>query len=100
MFRRIAVLFENPFHVGSALQIFSRDVRYACRAMRRTPAFAVVALVTLALGIGVTTAVFSVFYAVLMRPLPYGNPEQLVLAWSNYRSGGAGRRFLSGPPAR
>jgi len=64
--------------------------------MRRTPAFAVVALVTLALGIGVTTAVFSVFYAVLMRPLPYGNPEQLVLVWSNYRSGGAGRRFLSG----
>src|SRR5215831_13327713 len=87
MFRRIALLFEN---------LFVRDVRYASRGLRRTPAFAVVSLITLALGIGVTTAVFSVFYAVLMRPLPYGNPEQLVMIWSNYRSAGTGRKTLSG----
>src|SRR5215831_11654965 len=81
---------------GSALLTFGRDARYACRGLRRTPAFAAVSLITLALGIGVTTSVFSAFYAVLMRPLPYGNPEQLVLIWSNYISGGAGRRFLNG----
>ena len=48
----------------------------------------VVSLVTLAFGIGLNTAVFSVFYAVLMRPLPYGNPEELGMIWSNYRTSG------------
>src|SRR5688572_19306671 len=72
------------------------DVRYAWRTLRRRPSFMVVSLVTLAFGIGLNTAVFSVFYAVLMRPLPYGNPEELGTIWSNYRTGSADRRALSG----
>ena len=63
--------------VGSIWQ----DVRYAVRSLVRAPAFATAALLTLALGIGATTAVFSVVYGVLLRPLPYAQPERLVQLW-------------------
>lgn len=83
--------------VGSAFQGFLQDVRYACRGLRQRPSFTLVALVTLALGIGVNTAVFSVFYGVLMRPLPYNNPEQLALIWATFHETGAARAPVSGP---
>src|SRR5437870_402411 len=83
--------------VGSAVQGFLQDARYAWRGLRRRPSFALISLVTLALGIGVNTAVFSVFYAVLLRPLPYGNPEQLVLIWASLRAAGTARATVSGP---
>ncbi len=82
--------------VGPALAAFLQDIRYAWRGLRRRPSFAIISVTTLALGIGVNTAVFSVFYGVLMRPLPYKNPEQLALVWASFRSAGTARAPVSG----
>src|SRR5437660_2072081 len=55
-----------------------RDLRYAVRGLSRRPAFTFAAVLTLALGIGATTAIFSVVYSVLIKPLPYPNADELV----------------------
>ncbi len=65
---------------------FGRDVLFAARTLRKNPAFAITAIATLALGIGATTAIFSVANAVLLRPLPYDEPDRLAIIWGELRS--------------
>jgi putative ABC transport system permease protein len=74
--------------LGSGIDTVLQDLRYAWRGLRKQRSFSTIALITLALGIGVNTAVFSVFYAVLMCPLPYQDPDRLVLIWVNLKTRG------------
>jgi len=79
------------------METFTQDLRYALRMLVKNPAFTAVAVVTLALGIGANTAIFSVVNAVLLRPLPFREPNQLVRVYSEFPTMQL-RKFWLSPP--
>lgn len=94
----LGALLDTVFNaVRVHADITGQDVRYAVRSLRRTPGFTITAVVVAALGIGATTATFSVADHVLLRPLPFPEPERLVKLWQTQASRGYSRLEPSPP---
>src|SRR6266540_5415443 len=74
-----------------------KDLKFAFRQLLKNPGFTAVAVLTLALGIGANTAIFSIINAVLLRPLPYPQPDRLVTLWERSAERGLEQGLVSGP---
>ena len=79
------------------MSVFRQDVQYALRGFAKRPGYTAVLVITLALGIGSNVAIFSVTNAVLFRPLPFENPDELVLIWNRLENTNVERALVSGP---
>ena len=79
------------------VETIAQDLRYALRTMRKTPAFTAIVILTLGLGVGATSAIFSIVNAVLLRPLPYANERSLVRVYSQVPDGTIDRFSVSIP---
>ena len=76
---------ENPVNAAPSFGGIWRNIRYTLRQMRRSPGFALTAVLALALGVGPTVAIFSIIWATFFAPLPYPNGDQLVVVWRHYK---------------
>ena len=72
---------------GRIFEAWGQDLKYAWRGLLQHPGFTALAMLTLALGLGATTAIFSVVYGVLLQPLPYPQPDRLMAVWEVMPSG-------------
>jgi len=76
---------QSPNEATAAAGTLLRNVRYTLRQMRRSPGFAITAVLALALGVGPTVSIFSIIWATFLAPFPYPHPEQLVVVWTHYK---------------
>src|SRR5438477_6988277 len=79
------------------METLGKDIRYGLRMLLKAPSVSIVATIALALGIGANTAIFSVINAVLLRPLPFSNSEQLMAVWESDQTRGVSRGSYSYP---
>src|SRR5258707_13306719 len=93
--------YDKIKHIGHEevgyMETLLQDIRYGLRMLLKTPSFSIVATIALALGIGANTAIFSVVNAVLLRPLPFTNSEQLMMVWETDATRGQVRGTASDP---
>lgn len=85
---------------GASGRQVARDIRFGARLLAKAPAFGVAGVTIVALGIGAVTAIFSVVYGVLLRPLPFREPQRLVSIWTTPRTLGRGRMYPAAADAR
>ena len=84
LFRRASARWFDDSRGGDGMGSFVRDLRFAIRSLRRNPGFTTTAVLTLALGVGATAAIFSVANGVLLRPLPYAEPDEVITVWASW----------------
>lgn len=97
----VSMFFEALFNATAVhLDILRQDLRYTARTLGRSPGFALTAIVVAALGIGATTAAFTMADHVLVRPFPFANPDRLVKFWEDHPTQGSSRVELSPPNYR
>src|SRR5262245_48126254 len=77
------------------METLFKDLRFGVRSLRKRPAFTAVVVLTLALGIGANTAIFSVIYSVLIKALPFHRSDRIVLLWGDDRDEGNSRSQVS-----
>src|SRR5580700_81619 len=77
------------------MSTWMQDIRFALRSFAKNPWFTLVAVLSLAIGIGANTSIFSVANALLLRPLPYNNPDRLVILWNRSPGLGIGQDWFS-----
>ncbi len=100
--------FGNPTQLGDEarsswswnwLEKFLRDLRYGARTLTRSPGFSLTAILVMALGIGATTSLFTIVRSVLLKPLPFRDPDNLVMVYEHFREDNGGSGFNVVSPA-